>query len=194
VVVPAPGEREAFAERVAEAVAAARRRAPGAVHPGWLAAPDVRFEAVRHYPGESPAPSDGAYRSLADAGASELVASRRALTAFEAFFDWLASTEAFPFREQPAAIAVTHDHVYVRERDGQARRIARAHLRAAIASRRAGTIYVFGRRARLLVPEGPAGEAVRGVLEAQLRGVGRSPRGPEPGPRGTLEPPEIPKD
>jgi hypothetical protein len=171
--VLSPAEREEapdFAVRVEALVAETKRRAPGASSPGWLSAPELDWERVKYMPGDRPGPRDqGAYRSQ-EAAAEDLpiTARRPPLTVVRAFLDWLASTTAFPFREQPLEIALTHEDVYARFRGDWVGRLPRATLRTRIDVRRAGSIYVFGRAARLLVPAGPVNEDVVRELDAQL--------------------------
>jgi len=176
VLCPELEEAAEFAVRVEALVAETRRRAPGASSPGWLSAPELDWERVKYMPGELPSrPGEGAYRSLDAPGDETVVAARLSLTVVEAFFDWLASTSAFPFREQPLEVIVTEDDVYARFRDETVRRLPRAQLRTRIEVRRAGTIYVFGRAARLLVPAGPSNTNVAAELDAQLQ---RAPGAP----------------
>jgi hypothetical protein len=133
-------------------------------------APAIDWERVKRMPHDLPAqPAEGAYRSTVGKRAPVIVARRATLTVVEAFFDWLVSTTAFPFKEQPLSIVVTEEDVYARFRDGTVGRLPRSALRARFEIRRAGTVYVFGRAARLLVPAGAAGAAVAGVLDSQLR-------------------------
>ncbi len=169
-------EAVAFAARVEALMDEARRRIPEASALGWLAVPELEWEEVKYMPGESPAPREqGAYRSH-EAAAEELpvVVRRPPLNAVRAFFDWLASTIAFPFREQPLEVALTHEDVYARFRgDGGTEwvgRCPRSALRARVEVPRAGTIYVFGRAARLLVPAAAPNEELSRELDAQLVG------------------------
>ncbi len=162
-------EERDFAVRVAALVDEARRRAPGAASSGWLAAPQLDWERVKYMPGETPSPREqGAYRSqeLAPPGVV-MVAHRPPLTVMRAFLDWLSSTTAFPFREQPLEVALTEDEVYARFRGNWVGRLPRAALRTRLVQR-AGATYVFGRAARLLLPATPANESIARELDAQL--------------------------
>lgn len=164
-----------FADHVAALVAAARTHAPHAhLDLGWLAAPDIEWERIKRMPHDVTGNvGDGAYRTTTAAHGETVEAHRPVRTPLRAFLDWLGSHPGFEFREQPLEVVVTDQDVYARFRDESIRRVPRAELRASLHGSRNEVIYIFGRRARLLLPH-LAACPVEALLDATLATHGRS--------------------
>jgi hypothetical protein len=136
------------------------------VRRGWLDVPDVRWEPVDRFPAEGASgPGGGAFRTQA-APSEQVIARRPPATGLDGMLLWLAASGR-SWKETPAEIAVTAEHVYARTRAGSAFRIPRSALRTRMGDDDRDVAYVFGRRARLLLL-GEDDCPVRRLLDAQL--------------------------
>lgn len=131
------GAFDADAERI---LAGVREHCPRAVRMGWLARPSVAWEPVEALPERSDGEATG-YRSPA----ATPILARRIATSLEMLLAWLSGE-----RDAPRELVVTPDHVYARRSSGTWR-VPLPTLAERIDYPPPQPVYVFGRRAKLLI-------------------------------------------
>ncbi len=152
----ADGDARQFEARVEQLVDYAAEqlgaRASRVIADGWLARADVQWEVVAHFPRDPEPGQAGVYRTAAPTRPHEPILARRAAPSpYEALLVWLASTPEEPLHEHVREVLVTDAYLYARRRNGAVARLPIWALYTRLGSR--DSVYVFGRRVRVILPE-----------------------------------------
>ncbi len=179
---------EEFAAEVEELIRFVQRHTSVLIDRGWIDIPELAWEQVGSMPdppSERAVVGDGAFRAAPRPVEDVAIAVRAAPTPYEAMLEWLASTPDRPWREHPRRVRASDDFLYVERRDRTMWRAPLDVLRARLGGSDEDAIYVFGRRATVLLTH-RAACPVRALLDARLERAPADPaaqRGRDRGPR-----------
>lgn len=130
---------------------------------GWLAVPDLPWEAVTSLPG---APvGEGAFRSEADP-----IVARRERTPGEALLAFVTSRPGLEWSSQPEELVLTERWLYGRSGEAVARLPLRA-LRKWSESPDGDAVATFGRRTRVMLPGRPDCPLVAALRRVAMRPI-----------------------
>lgn len=154
-----PSGANAFERRVQSTFAALTARGEQ-LDRGWLDAPQVPWEPADGLPF---AAGDGAFRASAMG-----LARRPTCALFDRWVAWLATSTERPLDDVPRRAALTERFLFIERFGGRVFRVPLDALRTQYRAPSAD-VFVFGRRTRLVLPDG-APCAVRRGLEDHVHG------------------------